>query len=41
MKWDFFTYFSQPTFFINELKDFFKKKLEAEQKAADRGRRST
>jgi hypothetical protein len=40
MKWDYLTYLSQPTFFINELKDFFKKKLEAEKKAAN-GRRTT
>lgn len=40
MKWDFFTYFSQPTFFINELKDFFKEKLKAEQKASISGRRN-
>jgi hypothetical protein len=40
MKWDYFTYLSQPIFFINELKDFFKKKLEAEKKALN-GRRTT
>jgi hypothetical protein len=40
MKWDYLTYLSQPTFFINELKDFFKKKFEAERKAAS-GRRTT
>jgi hypothetical protein len=40
MKWDYHTYQSQPTFFINELKDFFKKKFEAERKAAN-GRRAT
>lgn len=35
MKWSYFTYINQPTFFINELKYFFKKKIEAEQKAAN------
>jgi hypothetical protein len=40
MKWDYLTYLSQPTFFIKELKDFFKQKHEAEKKAAN-GRRTT
>jgi hypothetical protein len=40
MKWDYFTYMSQPTFFIKELKDFFRKKYEAERKAAS-GRRNS
>jgi hypothetical protein len=40
MKWDYYTYTTQPTFFIKELKDFFKKKLDAEKKALN-GRRNT
>ncbi len=40
MKWDYLTYLAQPTFYIKELKDFFKKKFEAEKKSAN-GRRTT
>ena len=40
MKWDYYTYLQQPTFFIKELMKFVLAKYKAQEKALN-GRRNT